>query len=625
MLVLIVMATSKHGVPTAKAAASDGPPVPYNLGNWTYMSKPVHPAKINASQIPIGGNWTYVYTLSNASKYHVYFYGDWINSTTDYDVYVYDPLGRLEAVHTEAAGLPEHLGTTVTDPFFTPKFSGNYSFLIVNDPRESEGAEAATLMLIEHVECNRWYERYLQGKVNFAHVYYTTWAYEFASNKENIQVLIDVPERLDMYEARLYVMADPSRNMGDVLNGVPLAWEPGLYNETDASGVYGGYNLEDEGFKHDDATASCEHFGQDMLINYTSPFKGETVLYHLVLIGENGQGTLRFMVKTDFNPPTIKVLTPIQEACSGNETRIKVNVTDEDCLKSIAMYYTNDNWQTSIPVPLAETSNQTYIGVIPGQTAGNIVRYKIVAVDMAGNKAEAGGSYVVKDKTTMTFSVSDTAVYVNEKITVRGYVSHGSFILTLNYTSGNKTVLRYVNVDQTGFFIDEYVPDGTGNWTVSAYWQGDNSHFGVFSGYKNFTVQKIPTSIDYAISSRAIDIGGKITVTGRILPAIEGKAVELRFVIPNGSFIKRYAYASSNGTFTAGFTPHLVGSWSVEIHLAGDDIYLPSTSESKEFIVKNTWMNMIMSFLNAYMIYIIAAVGAAASASGFLIYWRRRE
>jgi len=79
---------------TMAAKVSAQPSVPYNLGNWTYVSKPVLPLKINASQIPIGANWTYVYALNANHTYHVYFYGEWVNPIdpkTDYDVFVYKP------------------------------------------------------------------------------------------------------------------------------------------------------------------------------------------------------------------------------------------------------------------------------------------------------------------------------------------------------------------------------------------------------------------------------------------------------------------------------------------------------------------------------------------------------
>jgi hypothetical protein len=82
------------------------------------------PVYLNESQVPIGDSWTLVCPLQANHSYHVYCYGDWVHTgyepKTDYDIFVYNPEGELEGTHTEAAGLPEHLGTTVEDAFFVP-------------------------------------------------------------------------------------------------------------------------------------------------------------------------------------------------------------------------------------------------------------------------------------------------------------------------------------------------------------------------------------------------------------------------------------------------------------------------------------------------------------------------
>jgi len=105
-----------------KVEVSEGLSLFSMMGNKTYMSKPVYPARINASQIPIGKSWTFIYPLKEGSRYHIYFLGDWIGTKTDYDVYIFDPLGNLDSIHTESAGLPEHLGDTVDDPFSQRNF-----------------------------------------------------------------------------------------------------------------------------------------------------------------------------------------------------------------------------------------------------------------------------------------------------------------------------------------------------------------------------------------------------------------------------------------------------------------------------------------------------------------------
>ena len=605
---------------TAIAKVSAQPSVPYNLGNWTYVRKPVFPLKINASQIPLGTNWTYVYTLNENHTYHVYCYGEWIDydpdsAKTDYDIFVYNPLGELESYHTEAAGLPEHLGTTVDQPLFTPKHTGNYSFLIKNDPRESQGAKEATFMLIEHVECNKWYQRYMEGKVNDKPIENTSWAYEFNTTSKHVEVWIEVPDTLDMYEARLYIMGNPSKDMGFLLNAMPLAWEPGLYG--DLSGLYGGYNLDSRGFRHTETLASCEFPGEDMLINYTCPYEGN-LLYHLVLIAEHGDGSLNFMVKTDFEAPKLSIQDPTDEAYSGNETAITAYVDEKYGLEKVLLNYTRDDWITWASIEMSTSQNQTYVGTIPGQPAGTTVKYRILAYDNAGNNAEVGGSYVVKNPTNITCTLSKSVIHYGENITLTGSISNGGATVTLNYTCGDAVTSKLRSTDSNGFFSDTHIPNKTGSWAVLVSWPGNESCFGASSGYRNFTVEKTPMSISCDTSKEGITVGENITVTGSVYPIIENLTVTLVFTMPNGSAIKQYAYTSSNGTFTASFQPDSTGTWYVQAKLDGDDLRCESHSQLKPFRVSEAWINQ-------YKIHIILSVAAVIAILVAAVFIRRRR
>ena len=604
---------------TASIRVSAQPSVPYNLGNWTYISKPVFPVKINASQIPIGTNWTYVYTLNKNSSYHVYCYGEWVDydpasAKTDYDIFVYDPFGELESYHTEAAGLPEHLGTTVDQPFFTPKHTGNYSFLIKNDPRESQEAKEATFMLIEHVNCNKWHQRYMEGKVNDKPVENTSWAYDFNTTSKHVEVWIEVPGTLDMYEARLYIMANPSEDMGDLLNNMPLAWEPGLYG--DISELYGGFNLDSEGFRHTQAIASCEFPGEDMLINYTYPYEGN-VLYHLVLIAEHGNGVLNFMVKTDFEAPKLSIQDPIEAAYSNNQTVITAYVDEHSGLKKVLLNYTGDDWATSTAIEMAASQNQTYVGTIPGQPAGITVKYRVLAFDNAGNSVEVQGVYVVKNPTNVTLALSKSVIHYGENITVTGSISHGEATVPLNYTCDDIVTPRLLSTNSSGFFTDVYFPNKTGSWAVTVGWEGNETCFGASGIYRNFTVEKTTMSITCNVTEESITIGENITVTGSVYPIVENLNVTLVFTTSNAT-IEQYAYTNSNGTFTASFKPNLIGSWRVQTKLDGDDLRCEAYSELKPFRVNDTW-------INHYGIYIMAAVVAVVAVLVIGFFVRRRR
>jgi hypothetical protein len=179
-----------------------------------------------------------------------------------------------------------------------------------------------------------------------------------------------------MYEARLYIMANPSQEVGSFLNGVPLPLEEGLYGNV--SEIYGGYNLDSEGFRNNESMASCEYPGEDMLINFTSPVEGN-LLYHLVFIAEYGTGNINFMVKTDFDSPELSLLDPVEKVNPNNETNINAHIEEQFNLEQVTLNYTTNNWTTSTTTEMIATKNQAYTGTIPGQPAGTSVNYTVLA------------------------------------------------------------------------------------------------------------------------------------------------------------------------------------------------------------------------------------------------------
>jgi hypothetical protein len=602
------------------------PQVPYNVGQWTYVPKPVYPVKINASQIPIGANETYVYSLQKNHTYHVYCYGEWIDynpyqNKTDYDIFVYNPLGEQVSYHTEAAGLPEHLGTTVKQPFFTAKHTGNYSFLIKNDPRESHGAKSATFMLIEHVQCNQWHQHYFHGKVNDQPVGNTSYAYEFHTTSQHVEVQIKVPDTLDMYEARLYLMANPSEEISTLLNGVPLAWEPGLYGNLSlhTPTPYGGYNLDSRGFRHTEAIASCEYPGEDMLINFSSPYDGN-VLYHLVLIAEYGSGFVNFRVKTDFKPPTLELIVPPKTVSTENSVKVTAFAHDNVSeVEEVLVNYTTDNWATWNSIEMSFFPNQTYVGTVPQQLAGTIVQYKVIAWDNVENSIQVSGNFTVKHPTNLSFSLSASTIYFGENMTVSGLITHGRATVKLNYSCNDETAARLIRANASGFFADVYTPNSTGIWTVSASWIGNETCFDAPPTFKNFTVEKAPTSITCNVSREEATIEESIFVTGFVKPIKENILVRLIFTRPNGSIVERYVKTRPNGTFATDFQSDSTGCWQVQAKLECNSLlYNPSSSNLKNFTVHDT-------LLNRYKFYIIGCICAIVVVAVAYVYVRKRR
>ncbi len=486
LLLLIFLALGLCRAPTAKSADSyDYQNFVHmftnssSYGNWTYIEKPVFPLLINQSQLQVGENLTVVCPLVADHSYHAYCYGSWINNgsepKTDYDIRVYDCSGELVGYHTEAAGLPEHLGDTVNEPFFTPAKSGNYSFVIDNDLRESKNAEEATFMLIEDVKCDVWNQHYVAGKDNASlPVLETSWAYEFVTESQRIEIWIKVPETLDMYEARLYLMSDEKLANATAVNNITLPWEPGLYGSR--QGVYGGYNLDSKDYRGL-AYASCEYYGQNMFINYTSPHPGKS-LYHLVLIGETGSGDIDFLIKTDFKNACLKDVIVPQKAYPDSETSVQYisNCTD---LENATLSYSTNAWinQTSIQMDIID--NRTCQAVVPGQPAGMQVNYEIRAFDTVENTLTTKGQYSVKNPVTLNLTLEHESVSLGDNITVTGNMSPSAeeieIIITITSTNETKQIKTYTNSE--GAFAASYKPEALGVYYVQAKFEGDQTRF----------------------------------------------------------------------------------------------------------------------------------------------------
>jgi hypothetical protein len=466
-------------------------------GNYTYVEKPIFPVMINNSQIQIGANWTIICPLEANHNYHVYFYGAYINisaqAKTDYDIYVYDPSGNLESTHTEAAGLPEHLGTTVDDALFTPTQTGNYSFVIVNNPNDSEGAQQATFMIIENLQTDQWYTTPMEGASGTDSNFYTNWAYEFVTNASRVELYVNVPQTLDMYEARLYLMNNAK---SPTLNSFPLPLDSGLYGNL--TGSIGGYNFESNGYRGV-AYASCEYLGESMFLNFTSPNTGVANLYHLVLIGEVGSGTIQFMLKTQFGNTSMTSLVTPSRVYPDAPAKISY-ISNNASLQTAQLSYTTDNWNSTTSVNMA-ISNQTCNATLPGQTVGSFVQYRIDACDVLNNNMTATGNYTVKAQSTLNISAVKDPIRFGENITITGNItpSGNNSNVEVQFSSSNSTQIVDATFAQNGNFTASFKPDSWGAWSVSATIPETQSSWRCDSEPLTVTVNEPPIYVKYSL------------------------------------------------------------------------------------------------------------------------------
>jgi hypothetical protein len=269
----------------------------------------------------------------------------------------------------------------------------------------SNGTQQATFMAIENVEPNQWFNTNIQGKLmDGSSQYNTSGAYEFVTDSPQIEVYINVPPTLSLYEARLYLMSDQNSLF---VNDAPLPWEPGLYGNL--TGDVGGYNLDAIGYRGV-SYASCEHKGQNLLLNYNSSGTGKT-LYHLVLVGQVGSENLNLLVKTQFGNacllPTADTIG-LTRVSASNTTKISYlsNATD---LTSVVLRYTTDNWNSSSEMPMS-IQNRTVSATIPRQNAGTLVQYQVVANDTLKNTLTAQGNFTVKQFPMLNITVASGEV-----------------------------------------------------------------------------------------------------------------------------------------------------------------------------------------------------------------------
>ncbi len=579
-----------------------------------YELKPGDVQFIEDNEILPDDSNIYRFTLYSSLKYRAFLSGGWVedvNETerTDYDLFVYNPSGVEEVSRTDAAALPEHLGSSVRDPFFSPEFDGLYTFMVVNDESESLGAQNATLMVIEHIDVNKWYrdKLYMRGKNSIGEdKFFTTWAYEFVSSKELINVLVEVPDSLDMYEMRLFLMANLNDSVGFEISGAPVPpWMYLLGNYTQDS-PYGGYNMNSTGYRGVEFTSS-EDFGVDMEVEYDSGNDSEK-LYYLVFIAEKGAGSIDFIINTDQISPELDVIDPIDEASANEYSEVRVYATDnESGIDRLILSYSVDDWQTSEDNVMTEVESDIFITRIPGQAPGTKVNWNVTALDTGGNEESINGSYLSKLISEITVSATPEEVIGNIPISVSGTISPAiqDEEITINYINENKERNITVVTDRSGEYSDQFVPEASGIWEIQASWSGGDAYFSSEnSAYVE--VEQTTSSLIIFTETEKVSIGEDITISGTVSPQVTGAEIVLMINYPQGSQSKQSS-ANAMGEFIKILTPDSVGTWEVTAEWPGSLLVGPSTSNTITFTVARKGLSIYL-IGGGVVVLIVAAV-----------------
>jgi hypothetical protein len=634
LIALVLMSLLGSSMRGAWGAEDDDP-----FGDITVVRAPVPAVIIEEGFIPVGDTHTYSYRFEKDHVYHVYLSGEWadpVDHATDYDLYVYEYdaySSNLLSTHTESAGLLEQVGNDPLGRFFTPDDSGLYYITVRNDVLESFAAEPGTLMVLESIQTDEWHERWMEGKIDEEPQPTTFWSYEFTTTSPRIRVQVEVPDSLDMYEARLYAMANPEAGVGERIRGISVAWEPGLRGEL--NGFYGGFNLNQTGFRHVDAMASCEMSGEDMVIDYNAKAEGE-ILYHLALIAEYGIGEIEFIVQTDFDPPNITVLDPPGIVDALYPTPLEFEVNDQTEVTGIEFSYSTDGGDTLKTLNPSTTGNEALKVTIPPVSPGTTIAYIIEAEDAMGNSGETQGSFHAMGNSTLEIGFSEDELTAGEETEIRGRLKPGGESVNISIINGDTLINLTVATDPDGRFKYPFKPSATGKWTLQASFNGSEAYPPAYTEPINLTVSSLQTSIACSLDQETVESGKTVTVTGSLGREIPDAVVEISVIHGNESETI-FAISDSLGRFEKTYEPPTKDDYTIIARVIGDG-YLYTRSESTPLsltVVKpsllttltrlpGALMDRAAPFLKPPFIYgIIGVLGLAGG--GVVFYLRRRE
>jgi len=555
------------------------------------VNKPVDPVFINTGSdsisIPIGESWDFIYNLKSGHRYHIFLVGDWIHNAsspmTDYDIYTYKPSGAPFSSHTESAGLPEQVSTDDNHHYFVPEQSGEYTFRIVNDERDSENDETAILMVLEHIDVNTEHSQFLEGRdSNDNEVLYTGWAFEFNTSAPEIRIFVDVPSLLDMYEARLFAMAKPDADVGYSLYGIGVPLGEFF---TGFSGDYGGVNTYSQGDRNIEAMDSGEYSGQDLEFIYDTPNSADSesdIYYYLVIIAEHSQGTVDFVVQTDFEPPVIS-LDPPDVGVEGEDTEITVTVEDDTEIEEIWIEYSTDEGETWRTKDLSKKGDG-YRCELGSLFAGEYVDFTIYAEDAFGNIGSIESGFEVKRIISLECYIANKNLYGDESAMVTGSSNLDAALIELEFTSGEMVENYQIRTDENGAFGFTFSPPLLGEWSFQAQFEGSETEFSASSERINFTVSSRETHISGFLSETQVKKNEPITVAGSVMPKLPNLAVEILFVSSLANHMEEVS-TSADGSFSYTYAPAEEGIWNVVAKVGDGFNYVVSSSDIMEFEV----------------------------------------
>jgi hypothetical protein len=210
---------------------------------------------------------------------------------------------------------------------------------------------------------------------------------------------------------------------------------------------------------------------------------------------------------------------------------------------------------------------------------------------------------------TVSVSTDKDAYRRGESVTISGLVlKDGSPI------SGASVGIIVKNPLGGNVFVDQRSTGADGRYSTSftlpsdaivgQYSVGVTATYGGESATSSTSFRvKLVTTLTCSVSPSTVIIGGSITISGAITPAVSGAIVTLTFTRPDGSTTTVSTSTGADGSYTVTYTPNMIGSWSVVASWVGDDTHFGATSSAASFTITKIPSSITLS-LNATSIYL---------------------
>jgi len=308
-----------------------------------------------------------------------------------------------------------------------------------------------------------------------------------------------------------------------------------------------------------------------------------SLLYHLVLIAEYGDGTLNFVVQTDFTPPELQHEDPPEKVAAEEPTRLEVTVKDDtEATVSLSYSLNGERWRS---VNVMSEDGSVFYGSIPGVTASTIVNYVFKASDFWGNKNSINGSYLAVGKSSLDIWLNSTEIRGGQCVSIVGSLYIGGRGVDLYYIHENDVCNYTLTTDTFGRFTHVFRPMYPGVWQVFSKYKGDEDYLPSESERINFTVNSLSTHLTCEVSRGRVELGNSVKISGSF--SLEEAGVGVGIVLKaKDSILNLHCTTVDDGGFSMSFKPESKGMWRIQAVVEGDGlVYEGSESEFVDFKV----------------------------------------